>query len=73
MIAVYPNCSSALGLTGLLRSPPELRLVPGVPTNQLQQVMEPDCLCGASLSSLMLSVGTSISFPSQPSPDRPRV
>lgn len=70
-IAAYPNCASPLGPMGRLNKTQEGVLVPDGPANQLHQVTEADCLHGASLSFLMLSIGTSISFPSQPSPDPP--
>lgn len=73
MVAVDPNSASVLGLMGLLSKSQEGFVVLDGPTNQLHQVMEADCLCGACLSSLMLSASTSVSFPSQPSPDRPHV
>lgn len=69
MIAACPNCASALGPAGMLNKAQEGFLVPGGPTNQCHQVMEAERLHGASLSSLMLSVGASVSFPLQPSPD----
>lgn len=71
MISVDPTCASALGPTGLISKAQKGLLVPDGPTNQLHQVMEADCLHGASLFSLMLLVGTSVSFPLQPCPDLP--
>lgn len=67
-----PNSASVPGLKGLLSKSREGFVVLDGPINQLQ-VMEADCLCGACLSSLLLSAGTGVSFPWQPSPDRPHV